>query len=398
LRLQESQHLLAEDEALVAFDFDAKSYAWIITKGDAAWIDLPISADGLKAQVKALRSSLTFDVNKPFDAELAFKLFQETFGALTDKLKGRTRISVVTNGALTSLPLQVLITSDPHNVPLKDINWLVRSYAITALPSVASLKTLRSKSSSSSAQKTMVGFADPIFSRQQLDSEAALRSAIKLYESEQPDLALLADRLPRLPETANEIRTVAHSLNVDEEDLYIGLAASVTSVKNAKLDHYRIVYFATHALLPEETKKFAKVKAEPALVLTLPAKPTDVDNGLLSASEVAQLKLDSDWVVLSACNTAAGDEPGAEALSGLARAFFYAGARSLIVSNWEVDSESTVSLMTGLFDALKANPHLSHAEALRLSMLQMINNGSNPEWADPKYWAPFVVVGEPQKN
>ena len=108
--------------------------------------------------------------------------------------------------------------------------------------------------------------------------------------------------------------------------------------------------------------------------------------------------MNADFVVLSACNTAAGDKPGAEALSGLARAFFYAGARSLVVSNWEVDSESTVALMSGMFDALKSNPHLSHAEALQLSMLQMIDHPSKPEWVQPKFWAPFVVVGEPQKN
>jgi CHAT domain-containing protein len=110
------------------------------------------------------------------------------------------------------------------------------------------------------------------------------------------------------------------------------------------------------------------------------------------------LKLNADFVVLSACNTAAGDKPGAEALSGLAQAFFYAGARSLIVSNWDVDSESTVALMTGLFEALKSDPHLSHAEALRLSMLRMIDNPSKGKWVEPYYWAPFIVVGEPQKN
>jgi CHAT domain-containing protein len=75
-------------------------------------------------------------------------------------------------------------------------------------------------------------------------------------------------------------------------------------------------------------------------VLTIPDKPTDFDNGLLQASEIAQLKLNADWVVLSACNTAAEEKPGAEALSGLARAFFYAGGRSLIVSNWQIDDES----------------------------------------------------------
>jgi CHAT domain-containing protein len=94
----------------------------------------------------------------------------------------------------------------------------------------------------------------------------------------------------------------------------------------------------------------------------------------------------------------AGDKPGAEALSGLARAFFYAGAKSLVVSHWEVDSDATVELMDGLFEALKANPRLSHAEALQASMLRMMANSSKPEWAQPQFWAPFVVVGEPQKH
>jgi CHAT domain-containing protein len=126
-------------------------------------------------------------------------------------------------------------------------------------------------------------------------------------------------------------------------------------------------------------------------------KPSEEDDSLLTASEVAMLKLNADFVVLSACNTAAGDKPGAEALSGLARAFFYAGVKSLVVSHWEVDSEATVALMDGLFEALKTNPRLSHAEALRMSMLRMIVNSSKPEWAQPEFWAPFVVVGEPMK-
>jgi CHAT domain-containing protein len=113
-------------------------------------------------------------------------------------------------------------------------------------------------------------------------------------------------------------------------DIVVGLDATVTRVKQTKLEAYRIVYFATHGLLAGEVADFAKVRAEPALVLTLPERPTELDDGLLTASEVAQLKLNADWVVLSACNTASADNdrPGAEALSGLARAFFYAGSRS----------------------------------------------------------------------
>ena len=98
--------------------------------------------------------------------------------------------------------------------------------------------------------------------------------------------------------------------------------------------------------------------AEPSLALSIPAQSSSDDDGLLTASEVAQLKLNADWVVLSACNTIAGDKPGAEALSGLARAFFYAGARALLVSHWAVESNAATLLTTSTFDLLKSDPRL----------------------------------------
>jgi hypothetical protein len=168
----------------------------------------------------------------------------------------------------------------------------------------------------------------------------------------------------------------------------------VTAVKEASLDQYRIVYFATHALVAGEVGQIAKIRAEPALALSLPDKPTEVDDGLLKASEVAELKLDADIVVLSACNTAAGDKPGAEALSGLARAFLYAGARSLIVSHWPVDSDAAVRLMTSTFAAMDADRSLTPSQALRKSMLAMIDDPADPDAANPSLWAPFIVVGE----
>jgi CHAT domain-containing protein len=137
---------------------------------------------------------------------------------------------------------------------------------------------------------------------------------------------------------------------------------------------------------------FAAMRAEPALVLTPPQAASEEDDGLLTASEVAGLKLDADWVVLSACNTAGGDEAGAEALSGLARAFFYAGARALLVSHWAVDSEATVKLVTRAFEELSRNPKLGRAQAMRRSMSALIDGGGHE--AHPAYWAPFVVVGE----
>ena len=151
-----------------------------------------------------------------------------------------------------------------------------------------------------------------------------------------------------------------------------------------------IVYFATHGLVAGDVKGLA----EPSLVLSIPRQPTELDDGLLTASEVAQLKLNADWVVLSACNTIAGDRPGAEALSGLARSFFYAGARALRVSHWAVDSEAATRLAISTFDRLKAEPKMGRAEALRQAMLAYLNDASSPRNAYPAFWAPFALIGE----
>jgi CHAT domain-containing protein len=411
LTVEQTQAMLADDEALVDLDFDAKSYAWVITRTSAEWVELNVSAKDLSGQVKTLRSSLTFDIDKPFDTQLAFRIYLRTLGKVAKKLEGKRRLSVVTNGALTSLPLQLLITKDPSNKPLKDVDWLARSYAITNLPSVASLKTLRSTGSRPSGQKPMIAFADPVFSKDETTKVVAarnpegrrtqvvsLRSVLNFYEGGQPDLVALAKALPQLPDTANEVRSIAEVLKADKADLKLGIFASEITVKQTKLDNYHIVYFATHGLVSGEVEKFAKVKAEPALALTIPDKPSDLDDGLLTASEVAQLKLNADWVVLSACNTAAEGNPGAEALSGLARAFFYAGARSLVVSHCEVDSAATVKLMTEMFQGAARDPKLSHAEVLQQSMLSMIDNAQSEDDVHPRIWAPFVVVGEPAKG
>ena len=341
--------MLADDEALVTIDLNEKSYVWVITQDRAEWKELSVSAEDVSKVIGILRTGLNPDAPKPFDRKLAYQLYQQVLGPIEEIIAQKTRLSFVLDGALTSLPPQVLITTDPNGKDLISLDWLARKYAIT-------------------------------------------------YRGVTADTSSLAEALPALPETADELRAIAKILGAKSEDIKLGEAANVTAVKKQPLDNYRVVYFATHALVAGEVGKFAKVKAEPALVLSIPDKPSEQDDGLLRASDTAMLKLNADFVVLSACNTAAGDTPGAEALSGLARAFFYAGAKSLLVSNWEVDSESTVALMTDLFGSLKTNPHLSRAEALRLSMLQMINNPSKPEWAQPRYWAPFIVVGEPQKN
>jgi len=196
---------------------------------------------------------------------------------------------------------------------------------------------------------------------------------------------------------------VARELGAPESDLHLGARATETAVtalsSSGALARYRIIHFATHGLLAGETEDIAQSLAEPALLLTPPAVASERDDGLLTASEVAGLKLDADWVVLSACNTAgAGEKGDAEVFSGLARAFFYAGARALLVSHWYVDSDAAVKLTTKAFAALSADPGIGRAEAMRRAVLAVMRDTSRPaHWipaAHPAVWAPFVVVGE----
>jgi CHAT domain-containing protein/Tfp pilus assembly protein PilF len=382
LSVKETQALLADDEALIAIDIDKSSYVWVITTEKAEWKQLRVNVDGINKAVATLRKAFHLRTEGdpspelPFDTDTAYQLYQRLLGPIEGSLSGKTRLSFILNGALTSLPPHVLIASDRQHRDLRSIDWLARKYAITVLPSIASLKVLRGKSVVV-APKPIIGFGDPVFDKTvQPETKPKLasqnRGLLGFYRGAVADSAALGKALRALSETADELKAVALELGADVDDIKLGEAASVTNVRRAPLYDYRVVYFATHALVAGDVEKFAKVKAEPALVLSIPEKPSEEDDGLLRASDIATLKMNADFVVLSACNTAdASDRPGAEALSGLARAFFYAGARSLVVSNWEVESDSTVALMRGLFDALKVTnnrppvqPRVGRAEVL----------------------------------
>jgi CHAT domain-containing protein len=263
---------------------------------------------------------------------------------------------------------------------------------------VSSLKALRAAARTAPAARPIIGFGDPLFgpdqgttgARRAVTGKAVTRSYTDYWRGAGVDRAQLSRALPQLPDTADELEAIRKNLGAAPADIHLGRSATETAVKRARLADYRIVYFATHGLVAGDVKGLA----EPSLALTVPREPTALDDGLLTASEIAQLKLNADWVVLSACNTAAGDKPGAEALSGLARAFFYAGTRSLLVSHWAVDSAAATRLTTQAFDVMASDPAAGRAEALRRAMLAYLEDPSNPMNAYPALWAPFSVIGE----
>jgi CHAT domain-containing protein len=235
----------------------------------------------------------------------------------------------VPSGPLTSLPFHLLLTEAPAQpiTQVKDITryrdapWLIKRQAVSVLPSVASLRTLRLLTRRAEAPKAMIGFGDPIFDpveRAKAQRErgttrartAMTRAYSEFWQGSSLDRKTLALALPSLLDTADELQAIAIKLGASSSDIHLQQDASEAAVKRAWLPDYRIVYFATHGLLAGDVKGLG----EPSLALTIPNVPSDLDDGLLTASEVAQLKLNADWVVLSACNTAAGDKPGAEAL------------------------------------------------------------------------------------
>jgi len=366
------------------------TYVLLVRDGQAHAHRAAITAGELTRLVRAIRSSLEVADGKlkPFDTAAAARLYDLLLAPLAEPLRGATHLVAVPSGALLSLPLGLLVTRRPAAAAdYAQTGWLARDVAISVIPSVSSLKSLRQVAGRSAASRPFIGFGDPDFA----GAPGATRGLDALGElcrqGEPVDTALVRE-LPRLRETARELEQIATALGADRASVITGAGATEPAVRTAKLSDYRVLAFATHGLLPGELK----CKSEPALALTPPATATAADDGLLDASEVAQLKLDADWVLLSACNTASPDgKLGGESLSGLARAFFYAGARSVLASHWAVASRATVALTTGAFDALARDPALGRAEALRRSALKL---AGEKDTGHPFFWAPFVLVGD----
>jgi tetratricopeptide (TPR) repeat protein len=445
LSVADVQALLDPEEALVLISAFGGSngngtFVWVVTKQDAKTIATDTSLTALSDWVWTLRCGLAVDAAgsddctkrmgkayvgglPPFNAKASYDLYHALFGGLESVVAGKSLI-VVAPDPLASIPFQILVTKPPsQDFPqdqsaFRDVAWMGRDNPISILPSVTALRVLRGQGNRGHAAELYVGIGDPVLkgnldcpevetqldcpkpvapdSLQPLVTKRSVTGIGTLFKNGVVDVEAVRSLCP-LPDTATELRCVASSIGAAPKSVYIGESATIATIKQLDLEKYRIIHFATHGLVAGDLASPDGTLGEPALVLTPPAKGSDQDDGLLKVSDIVNLKLNADWVILSACNTAAGQQAGGEALSGLASGFLYAGARALLASHWSVSSDAAVRLTTVALGELSKDPSIGRAEAMRRSMINILDHGGAFD-AHPLIWAPFSVIGEGGKG
>ena len=361
--------------------------------------------------VTRLRQTLEFPEQgrlRSFDRAAAGELHRLLIEPLRDELQGLNHLSVMTSGPLAGVPMAVLAPDDGK--ASRDADWLIRRTAISQTTSLAAWLAARraaqaaraegATAASADAALSLLGWGDPDFAQSTSSAAPPNTGARPQRGSLRSDLVF-----PALPDTRDELLAIAQALGADPgRSLYLGREATRDSVlqasRSGRLAQARIVVFATHGLKAGE---FPGLE-QPALVMALPQSTADPSGRptpepdpaamaahMLSLDDTLMLELNADWVVLSACNTAASDHDAGEALAGLARGMFYAGARSLLATHWAVESRSAAVLVSSTFKAYAGAARPGKAEALRQGMLQLM---TLPGYSHPAYWAPYVVVGD----
>ena len=421
---------LSPGELLVTYHLgEKKSHVWTLSRNeDLSLHTIDQGREELNAKIRKLRASIlptsnTLDGIPDFDVELAYELFEDLLGNALSSDKADVRdLIIVPSGDLGSLPMGLLVTEDIKGVNVSvdaanglmfaqyaDVPWLINRASITVVPSASTLVLLRQLKDPADSSDGFIGFGDPLFSSDQTDANEQLtsleasdgqllvsRSATLGFRA-LPDTrsSVTADLsvLPPLSDTSEELVQIASILNASiTDDLFLGSQASEQNVKDRNLSNKNVLIFATHGLLPGDLDGLD----QPALALTNPNLIQSSGDGLLKMKEILALDLNADWVILSACNTASGDGDGAEAFSGLGQAFFYAGARSLLLSNWSVETVSAKLLTTGIFEASINNRSLTRAQALQASAQDLMRRSADGHYsyAHPIFWAPFTLVGD----
>lgn len=428
-----AKDLLAADEAFLMIVPTARgTHSLVVTREGIDWHRSAMTEAELAGNVRRLLWDVGANIDVtpeederwaaegegdfPFDRGTAFRLYEALIAPVAKALAGKRHLFTSATGSISSLPLGILVTEKPMGVDgdpatLRATPWLADNLAIIQLPSLQSLQLLRAVAGryGADAASGMIGFGDPLLegnaatrgvegrTRLARGGNAALASNIWRASSGETQLADPAAlrRLARLPGTAKELKAMEALVGSDKTKLFLAGEATETKLKAADLASASVLFLATHGLVAGEAGDIG----EPGLVFTPPAAASPADDGLLTASEVAALRIGAEWVILSACNTAAGDgRAGAPGLSGLARAFFFAGSESLLASHWPVRDDVAAVLTVRLFEILQSEPKLSRAEALQRVEREIRNDARDDpylkSWSHPSAWAPFSLIGD----
>ncbi|MBV8680830.1 MAG: CHAT domain-containing protein [Aquitalea sp.] len=395
--VKDVQAMLQAGEALIsALALQDKLYVWAIAAdGRTAFHVQTMPEQALEQRVDALRATLDPEQNhghlQHFDHADALALYQQLLAPVHSAWQGQNALIFSVNGALGRLPMSLLLTAQPAQVDdMTTLPWLIREVAVSHIPSVSSLQALRQLPPARHEQrKALLAFGDPLFDLHRSQVTPAQLRTLSLPRNMDAQLAgaLLNSygQVPPLPETREEIAAIASALKADmQQDVFLGEAATRKQVMSMRLDDRAVIDFSTHGLVAGDLPGLN----QPALAMAA----TDVpgESPLLTLQDVMQLKLNADWVVLSACNTAAADGKSREAISGLGRGFFYAGTRSLLLTYWSVESDSARELVSQVFRTASSGSS-SRSESLRQAQLKLIQQG---RYAHPTFWAAYALVGD----
>jgi CHAT domain-containing protein len=387
--LLDVQKLLGPKEAL-AFFFVARdgSYGFLVRPGGVTAYKVPLSESRIHELVDRLRDTT---IAKPAglptpDLAAAYQLYSALFGPAERQLAGVDRVTVAATGDLLRYPLEALVTRPGvtvRNGDYRQVPFLVRQLALAYVPAPRILVNIRSHRAAEAGLRPFIGFGD--FRPARLAQLAASFPPQRCGGD-----ARLLQQLQPLPDTRNQVETIARELGAGPRDIVLADAFTKARLARPDLAQYRIVLLATHGFFPGGV---LNCMSDPAIVVSAPPDAPNAAGEFETPGDIQQLKLNADLVALSACNTSGAGS--GDSLGGLARAFFVAGAHGLLVTHWDIVTPVSVPLMEGTF----GRGAQDSAQALRAAQLQMIDSaGSSPErpieMSDPNYWAAFVLIGD----
>lgn len=375
---------LAPDEALLAYHVGSEtSWLFAVTREGLEVARLP-GARALRAQTDELRGLLAQPrtVGVARYAAAAADAYRTLVAPALAGRPGIRRLVVVPDGPLWEIPFEALLTEPAPAARFAALPYVLRRFTVSYRPSALGVAP---SEGAPAGPARLVAFADPRSASDGVRTSDAMAGVERAVFREG-----MRWSLDPLPCAAREARDAAGLFGASEARVHAGSGALESRVKSdPEVAGARYLLFSTHALVSDT------MPSQSALVLALDGD--GAEDGLLQAHEIERLRLTADLVVLSACETALGQNVRGEGLLGLARAFFHAGARRLVASQWRVADCSTARLVTGFFRRLQGPARSApdsavpdYADALRQAKLRLLEQ---PAYAHPYYWAPFVLVG-----